>query len=77
MWAHEVSEVGANTGTHAGLCLPDVCSVLRVLSSTPFLFFFSAFSSLAPTLHRSLFHTHSLLLFLLLAGPLKNRAAFM
>lgn len=73
VWAHEVSEVGAKTGTHAGLCLPDVCSVLRALSSVPLPP--PPFSSL---LQQSLFHTHSFLLFLLLTGPLKkNRAAFM
>lgn len=75
MWAHEVSEVGVMTGTHAGLCLPDVCSALTVLSATPRSSF--SLSSLVPTLHESLFHTHSLPLFLLLTGPLKNRAVFM
>lgn len=31
MWAHEVSKVGVMTGTHAGLYLPDVHSVLTPL----------------------------------------------
>lgn len=71
VWAEEAGEVRVMTGTHAGLYLPDVCGVHTVLSSAPISFL--SHYALDPTLHQSLFLTHSLPLFLPITGPWKKK----
>lgn len=71
VWAERAGEVRVMTGTHAGLYLPDVWSVHTVLSSAPISFL--SHYVLDPTLHQSLFLTHSLPLFLPITGPWKKK----
>lgn len=70
MWAEKASEARGMTGTHAGLCLFDVCSVHKVLFSTPIPFFSSSVSislhSIPPCISPSSSPTHSLYSYLLL-----------